>query len=74
MADAVDIPVIAMGGVGEWEHLAEALDKTYTDAVAAANIFQYSDQSVYLAKKYLYDNGYNVRQPDLMLEEVEARR
>jgi cyclase len=65
---AVDIPVIAMGGVGEWEHFAEALDKTGVDAIAAANIFHYYDQSVYLAKKYLHDNGYNVRQPDIILE------
>ena len=36
------------------------------DAVAAANIFHYRDQSVYLAKKYLYDEGYNVRKPDLL--------
>ena len=36
------------------------------DAVAAANIFHYRDQSVYLAKKYLYDEGYDVRKPDLL--------
>jgi cyclase len=64
---AVRIPVIAMGGVGGWEHFAEALGKTAVDAVAAANIFHYSDQSVYLAKKHLFENGYNVRPPDLLL-------
>ncbi|MDP2669391.1 MAG: imidazole glycerol phosphate synthase cyclase subunit [bacterium] len=63
----VNIPVIALGGVGEWSHFAEAFDKTKVDAVAAANIFNYTDQSVYLAKTYLYNNGYNVRQPDLLL-------
>lgn len=62
----VSIPVIACGGVGEWAHLAEALEKTAVDAVAAANIFHYSDQSVFLAKKYLYERGYNVRRPDLL--------
>ena len=65
VADAVKIPVIAIGGVGEWEHFAEALDKTNVDAIAAANIWHYSDQSVYLAKKYLYQRGYNVRAPDI---------
>lgn len=67
VTDAVKIPVIGCGGVGEWKHFAEALDKTNVDAVAAANIFHYMDQSVYIAKKFLYDNNYNVRPPNLML-------
>lgn len=62
----VSIPVIACGGVGEWDHFSEAFDKTNVDAVAAANIFHYMDQSVYLAKKHLYDAGYNVRRPDII--------
>lgn len=60
------IPVIACGGVGEWQHFAEALEKTNVDAVAAANIFQYTDQSVYVAKKYLYEHDCNIRPPDLL--------
>ncbi|HCS79110.1 TPA: imidazole glycerol phosphate synthase subunit HisF [Patescibacteria group bacterium] len=67
VVSAVSIPVIACGGVGEWSHFAEALEKTKVDAIAAANIFQYSDQSVYLAKKYLYEHSFPVRPPDLML-------
>jgi cyclase len=63
---AVKIPVIACGGVGEWEHLAAALRQTDVDAVAAANIFHYSDQSVFLAKKYLWEQGLQVRRPDLL--------
>ncbi|MDP3920144.1 MAG: imidazole glycerol phosphate synthase cyclase subunit [Candidatus Omnitrophota bacterium] len=70
VSDAVSIPVIAMGGVGEWEHFAEALSRTKADAVAAANIFHYYDQSVYLAKKYLHDRNFNVRAPDLIPVEV----
>jgi len=66
VARGVRIPVIACGGVGEWAHLAEALEKTPVDAVAAANIFHYSDQSVFLAKKYLHDRGLNVRRADLL--------
>ena len=42
------------------------LDKTNVDAVAAANIFHYIDQSVFIAKKYLHDAGYNFRRPDLI--------
>ena len=66
VSEGVKIPVIALGGVGEWDHFAEAFDKTKVDAVAAANIFNYTDQSVYRAKTYLYGNGYNVRRPDLL--------
>lgn len=62
----VRIPVIALGGVGEWQHLAQALEQTDVDAVAAANIFHYTDQSVYLARKYLFERGLNVRSPQLL--------
>ena len=65
----VGIPVIACGGVGDWTHFAAALERTAVDAVAAANIFNYTDQSVYLAKKYLYAHHFNVRPPDLELVE-----
>ncbi len=66
VADAVRIPVIACGGVGEWAHFTEALRQTRVDAVAAANIFHYSDQSVYLARKHLFEQGLNVRSPELL--------
>lgn len=62
----IKIPIIACGGVGEWEHFAQALQQTGVDAVAAANIFHYSDQSVYLAKKYLFEKGLNVRPAELL--------
>jgi len=73
ISEAVSIPVIAMGGVGQWSHFSEALEKTKADAVAAANIFHYYDQSVYLAKRHLYDGGYHVRPPDLILSGSEVR-
>ena len=66
ISNRVKVPVIACGGVGDWPHFQEALDETKTDAVAAANIFHYKDQSVYLAKKYLYENKSNIRKPDLL--------
>jgi imidazole glycerol-phosphate synthase subunit HisF len=66
VAEAVSIPVIGCGGVSAWADFAEAFDETSVDAVAAANIFHYMDQSVYLAKKFLHKRGYNVRPPDLM--------
>lgn len=63
---AVRIPVIGCGGVGEWAHLVEGLQHTAVDAVAAANIFHYSDQSVYLARQHLFEAGVNVRSPELL--------
>lgn len=63
---AVRIPVVACGGVGEWSHFEEALAKTRVDAVAAANIFHYTDQSVYCAKKHLFERGFNVRPAEFM--------
>jgi cyclase len=66
VTEKISIPVIACGGVGEWSHFADALEKTNVDAVAAANIFHYRDQSVYLAKKDLYERGLNVRRPNLL--------
>ena len=65
VCENVNIPVISCGGAGDWEDFAEVLEETKSNAVAAANIFQYRDQSVFLAKKYLYDMNFNVRKPDL---------
>jgi cyclase len=66
VCDNVRVPVIACGGVGEWSHLSEALETTAVDAVAVANLLHYVDQSVYLAKKHLYERGCNVRPPGLL--------
>ena len=65
VSENVNIPVIACGGVGDWEDFAEAFEETSVDAVAAANIFHYRDQSVFLAKKFLHDFNFNVRKPEL---------
>lgn len=60
VAGAVDIPVIAFGGVGEWRHLAEGIDAG-ADAVSAGNIFHFTEQSTRAAKTYLIDAGAPVR-------------
>jgi len=62
---STEIPVIALGGVGEWQDFANALDNGIS-AVSAANIFHHTEQSVFNAKKYLYENGYNVRFPEII--------
>jgi cyclase len=64
-SSTVSIPLIACGGAGTWEHLAEVLLETNVDAVAAANIFHFQDQSVYLARLYLESKGLMVRPPSL---------
>ncbi len=61
VVERVSVPVIACGGVGEWAHLAEALERTNVAAVSAANIFHHTENSVRNAKKHLVDAGLNVR-------------
>ena len=56
-----DIPVIAMGGVGEWDHFCQAIEDTKVSAVAAANIFHHSENSMFRCKKHLLEKGFNVR-------------
>ena len=63
IVNTVSIPVIALGGVGQWEHFSEALTKTKVSAIAAANIFHYTENSVFKAKKFLFEAGANVRKP-----------
>lgn len=61
IARAVDVPVIASGGVGTLEHLAEGLLEGEADAVLAASIFHYGAFSVAEAKAYLAARGVPVR-------------
>jgi len=56
-----EIPVIAFGGVGEWQHMVEAVLEANVDAVSAANIFHYTEHSTKKAKEYLIDAGVDVR-------------
>ena len=60
VTSAASVPVIAMGGVFTWAHLAEGI-KAGASAVAAANIFHYTERSTKKAKKSLLDNGLNFR-------------
>lgn len=61
IAEAVNIPVIASGGAGTLESLAEVLDKGKADAVLAASIFHYGQFSIRQVKKYLADKGVPIR-------------
>jgi cyclase len=61
VADAVAVPVIASGGVGELRHLVEGITEGGADAVLAASIFHYGTYSVAEAKGALRDAGIDVR-------------
>jgi imidazole glycerol-phosphate synthase subunit HisF len=61
ISEAVNIPVIASGGVGNLEHLYEGLVEAKADAVLAASIFHYKEYSIIEAKQYLRERGVNVR-------------
>lgn len=62
VADAVGIPVIASGGVGSLEHLAEGVTEGRADAVLAASIFHFGEFTVAQAKRLMADRGIPVRQ------------
>ncbi len=61
VARAVDVPVIASGGVGTLEHLADGLTLGEADAVLAASIFHYGTYTIAEAKEYLAARGVPVR-------------
>ena len=61
VSEAVRIPVIASGGVGTLEHLAQGFLKGKADAVLAASIFHYKKHTIKEAKKYLKKKGLGVR-------------
>lgn len=61
VVDAVEVPVIASGGVGTLEHLVEGVMVAGADAVLAASIFHYGEFSVRQAKEYMAARGVPVR-------------
>jgi cyclase len=61
ISDAVPVPVIASGGVGTLQHLAEGITEGHADAVLAASIFHFGEYTVEQAKHCLLNNGIEVR-------------
>jgi cyclase len=61
VSDATGIPVIASGGVGNLDHLADGALAGGADAVLAASIFHFGEHSVREAKAHLRDRGVPVR-------------
>ncbi|MHB8464234.1 MAG: imidazole glycerol phosphate synthase subunit HisF [Acidimicrobiales bacterium] len=63
VVDAVDVPVVASGGVGELRHLVDGAVIGGADAVLAASIFHFGEHTVAEAKAALADAGVTVRPP-----------
>jgi cyclase len=61
VTDALEIPVIASGGVGNLEHLADGVKLGGADAVLAASIFHFGEYTVQQAKEYMSKQGIEVR-------------
>lgn len=61
VADAVSIPVIASGGVGNLDHLADGVLQGHADAVLAASIFHFGEYSIEQAKRHMIERGIEMR-------------
>jgi len=61
IADAVSVPVIASGGVGTLDHLAEGITAGHASAVLAASIFHFGTHTIPEAKQHMADAGIAVR-------------
>ncbi len=61
VSDAVHIPVIASGGVGNLQHLVDGVKQGCADAVLAASIFHFAEYSIQEAKEFMAEQGVEVR-------------
>ena len=61
VSDALEVPVIASGGVGNLQHLVDGVQQGGADAVLAASIFHYGEYTVQQAKQYMAEQGIEVR-------------
>lgn len=61
ISDAVSIPVIASGGVGNLQHLVDGITQGGADAVLAASIFHFAEYSIGEAKRFMAEQGIEVR-------------
>ena len=61
ISDAVSVPVIASGGVGNLDHLVEGVTKGHASAVLAASIFHFGEYTIKEAKEHMKKNGVLVR-------------
>ncbi|MCL1890864.1 MAG: imidazole glycerol phosphate synthase subunit HisF [Coriobacteriia bacterium] len=65
VARAVDVPVVASGGVGRIEHFAEGILEGEADAVLAASVFHFGELTIREVKEYMAAQGISVRLPTI---------
>lgn len=73
ISQALPIPLIASGGVGNLQHMADGLTEGQADAVLAASIFHYREYSIGEVKEYLASKGIPVRQIEVRNSMFEIR-
>ncbi len=61
VSDAVKVPIIASGGVGNLQHLVDGIIEGHADAVLAASIFHFGEYSILEAKQFMQQNHIEVR-------------
>jgi imidazole glycerol-phosphate synthase subunit HisF len=61
ISDAVEVPIIASGGVGNLKHLVDGVKLGKADAVLAASIFHFGEFSIKDAKEFMKNNNVEVR-------------
>ncbi len=73
VSDAVDIPVIASGGAGNANHMADAVLEGHASAVLAASIFHFGELTVDEVKVVMQDRGIAVRRDNRIMQNLGAR-
>jgi len=61
IVDSVNIPVLLLGGAGNWGHMADAFNKSGVSGVCTQNIYHFTDASIKSAKKFLRNSGIEIR-------------
>lgn len=61
VADAVSVPVLILGGGGNWKHFVEGFEQGHASAVCTQNIYHFTEKSIKSAKIYLKRAGIEVR-------------
>lgn len=61
VTEAVNLPVLILGGAGSWKHFTDAFEACDISAVCTQNIFHFTEQSIHSAKTFMSKKGINVR-------------
>ena len=61
VSEKVNSPILALGGAGNWQHMLDLLSITDISGACTQNIFHFTEESIFSAKKFLKDNNIKVR-------------